>query len=398
VFYSTDRPALRSDAEKGTTLSDTTISRSSRDPQSLAARLEPWLRRVVDDPAATVDAVDIPESNGMSSETLLLEATWTDEGAAAPTPHRLVARVAPAGEDVPVFPDYDLSRQFDAMRLVGERTDVPVPAVRWLEEDPDVLGAPFLVMDRLDGRVPPDVLPYTFEGWLLDASPADQRHLQDATVRCLAGIHQTPLSGAERDRFAFPPPPVRPGAEPQADTPLRRHVEDLRTYYDWVRGDDSVPVLDRGFAWLEEHWPADEGDAVLIWGDARIGNVMYDGFDPLGVLDWEMAGLAPRGVDLGWMSFLHTFFQDITEIMELPGLPGYLDADDLADVYEQACGVRVTDLDFYRTYAALRHGVVMSRVHARRVHFGEVEQPADPDDMVMHRARLEQLLGTRADG
>jgi len=364
-----------------------TIEKSSRDPQSLAARLQPWLRAAVNDPRATVDAVDVPDTNGMSSETLLLEATWAEPHDEAPVARRLVARVAPAGEDVPVFPHYDLARQFDAMRIVGERTDVPVPGVRWLEEDVDVLGAPFLVMDRLDGRVPPDVLPYTFEGWLLDATPDEQRHLQDETVRCLAGIHGTGLSDAERERFAFAAP-----ATEHDDTPLRRHVEDLRTYYDWVRGDDTIPLLDRGFAWLEAHWPDDEGDAVLIWGDARIGNVMYDGFSPLGVLDWEMAGLAPRGVDLGWMSFLHTFFQDITEVMELPGIPGYLEADDLADVYEQASGVRVTDLDFYRTYAALRHGVVMSRVHARRVHFGEAEQPEDPDDMVMHRARLEQML------
>jgi hypothetical protein len=43
-------------------------------------------------------------------------------------------------------------------------------------------------------------------------------------------------------------------------------------------------------------------------------------------------------------------------------------------------------------YAALRHALVMARVYTRRVHFGEAEAPSDPDDAIMHRARLAQLL------
>jgi aminoglycoside phosphotransferase (APT) family kinase protein len=51
---------------------------------------------------------------------------------------------------------------------------------------------------------------------------------------------------------------------------------------------------------------------VLNWGDACIGNVVHDGFDPVAVLDWEMAALAPREVDLCWTVYPHRFFHDLT--------------------------------------------------------------------------------------
>ena len=63
----------------------------------------------------------------MSSETLLFEAEWTRAGTPGRAP--LVARVAPDADDVPVFPRYDLERQFRVLRLVGELTSVPVPPV-----------------------------------------------------------------------------------------------------------------------------------------------------------------------------------------------------------------------------------------------------------------------------
>jgi hypothetical protein len=49
-------------------------------------------------------------------------------------------------------------------------------------------------------------------------------------------------------------------------------------------------------------------------------------------------------------------------------------------------------MDFYLTYAALRHAIVMARIKRRMIHFGEDQPPDDPDDYVMHRASLEQLL------
>ena len=63
----------------------------------------------------------------------------------------------------------------------------------------------------------------------------------------------------------------RPGS-----TAMRRQLADQAAYYEWAREGLRVPLIERTFAWLEEHLPADEGDPVLCWGDARIGNILYD--------------------------------------------------------------------------------------------------------------------------
>ena len=364
------------------------LTRSSRDPGQLQRALNGWLGAQLPDTGATVLGVEVPEANGMSSETLLITAAWSDAGDSDPIDHHLVARVEPATSDVPVFPTYDLTGQFEVLRLVADRSGVPVPATRWLETNPEILGAPFFIMDRVDGRIPPDVMPYTLEGWLLDAEAGERRRLQDASVATLAGIHGIDLAAAAADGWDL----SFLHYDTAGNTPLRRHVQHWRNYYDWMRGDGSLPLAEAAFEWLADNWPDDEGPSVLSWGDARIGNMIFDGFTPVAVLDWEMAGIAPAGVDLAWMCFLHVFFQDIAEQFDLPGLPDMFQAHDVVAAYTAAGGGPVSNFEFHTVYAALRHALVMARVHARRVHFGEAEPVDDPDDAIMHRARLERLL------
>jgi aminoglycoside phosphotransferase (APT) family kinase protein len=169
-------------------------------------------------------------------------------------------------------------------------------------------------------------------------------------------------------------------------------VEHWRGYYEWVRGGRRFPLIDSAFARIEERWPGEEEPAALSWGDARIGNVIYRCFEPAAVLDWEMAGVAPPGVDLGWFVVLHRFFDGIAEMLGVDGMPHFARRGDVLDAYERAGGRPPADMDFYELYAALRHGIVMARVHARRVHFGETTWPDDPDDAIMHRSMLEAML------
>ena len=64
----------------------------------------------------------------------------------------------------------------------------------------------------------------------------------------------------------------------------------------------------------------------------------------------------------------------------------------MAEGYEKRTGHAVRDLAFYETYAALRHGIVMTRVTARAVHFGQSEWPPNADDVIPHKAVLERML------
>lgn len=356
----------------------TEVTRSARDLGTVRDRLAAWLTGRVGT-GVELGEVEVPASNGMSSETVLFDAAWDG------TANRLVARLAPEPTAVPVFPTYDLDRQARAMTAVRAACEVPVPEVLWSEPDPAPLGTPFFVMRRVDGRVPPDVMPYNFGSWVTEATAEERTAMQSATVDVLACLHA--IVEPER-RFGFLDVD-RPGP-----TAMRRQLADQAAYYEWAREGVRVPLLERTFAWLEEHAPApaDEGDPVVCWGDARIGNVLYDGFRPAAVLDWEMAALAPAEVDLTWGPYIHRFFEDIADTFGFPGLPDFLRLDDVATEYERSTGRTPRHLRWFTVYAALRYAIVSVRTTKRRVHFGDQSMPDDVDDLIMHRAGLEALL------
>ncbi len=364
------------------------MRRTSRDLEQLRFALQEWLTTKLPAGAAPqVPELTTSAATGMSSETVLFPAVWHQDGHVRT--EDLVCRIAPHLDDVPVFPSYDMRGQFEVIRKVAELTSVPVPNVRWLEENSSLLGTPFFLMDRIDGSAPPDNPPYTFGGnWLADATDEQRRTMAESTIDVLAELHA--IGDAERT-FGFLFTPAEMAAGP---TPLHRKVARTRAWYDWTVKASGVrsSLVDRSFAWLEQNWPADPGATVLSWGDSRVGNVLYRDFRPAAVLDWEMAAVCPREVDLGWLIYGHRIFQDMSTVFELPGIPGFLKRDDVAGYYEKQTGHTPRDLDFYITYSAVQYAIVFLRTGARAVHFGEAEMPADPDELMFNREPLEQML------
>jgi aminoglycoside phosphotransferase (APT) family kinase protein len=228
-------------------------------------------------------------------------------------------------------------------------------------------------------------MPYTFgDNWFFDADPADRRRLQDATVRAIAGIHS--IDDPTR-RFGFLDDDGAPGA-----TALARHVARTRAWYEWAATEiGESQVVPRALTWCEQNLPETD-DVVLSWGDSRIGNCLYRDFEPVAVLDWEMAGLAPRELDLGWIVFAHQVFQSIAGAFELPGLPDVLRAEDVRATYAEITGTEPGDLRWYEVYSGVLWGIVFMRTGARQVHFGEIEPPETPDALMHHSPLLTSLL------
>lgn len=198
-----------------------TLQRSSRDPVELGRRLNDWLAGELpagSDPQTVVHGG--LDANGMSSETVLLDVTRTDGEARVTDSY--VARIAPATADLPVFAEYRLTDQYDAMRLAGELSGIPVPRVGLNEPTGQVLGTPFFLMERLDGVVPPDVLPYNFgDNWLHDASADEQQALQRSSVEVLASLHGI-ADAATTFAFSTRRPPAMPVRRCSRATSRRR--------------------------------------------------------------------------------------------------------------------------------------------------------------------------------
>ena len=365
-----------------------TLQRSTRDASEMRERLTEWLRDELPD-SAEPDVVvhGMAEANGMSSETVPLDVTSTENGERVTREY--VARVAPSPDDLPVFPEYRLSDQYEAMRLAGELAGVPVPPLGLNEPTGEVLGTPFFLMHRLDGVVPPDVLPYNFgDNWLFDATPEQQQALQRNSVEILARLHGIPDAAAT---FSFLDPAVTGHDGP---TPLARNLAKTAAWYDYAvrEGSAASPLVERGLVWLRANLPEETGDPVLSWGDARIGNMMYRDFEPVAVLDWEMATIGPRELDVAWMVFAHRVFEEITSMLAMPGMPHFMRSEDVRAAYAELSGVELGDLTWYELHAAVNWACVFLRTSARQIHFGEIERPDDPESVFHHRPLFERLL------
>jgi aminoglycoside phosphotransferase (APT) family kinase protein len=353
-----------------------------REVSDLRGRFVNWFAHVLP-PGAQPQVSDVttPEGTGMSSETMLVDVTWTEDG--QPREGRFVARLAPDESSYPVFPSYDLEMQGRCMTLVAQHTDVPVPKVHWYEPDPQWLGGPFLVTNRITGRAAPDLPPYVFGGWLYDSTPEQRALLQRNTLGVMARLHTLTPQTAD---LAFLDRPAL------GKSGLDQHMGYQRSYYEWAREGVDYPIIERTFEWLERNRPAEEGSPVLNWGDARIGNILFDGFEPVAVLDWEMAALGPPEVDVAWTVFMHSFFQDIATTYQMPGLPDFMRRDQVVEMYQEQGGRPLNDLRWYEAYGALRMGIVSVRTTMRSIIYGQTERPENPDDVISFCGVIEKML------
>ncbi len=345
-----------------------------RDLGEVGPAMQKWARAKLG-PDAVVSEASSP-GNGMSSETVLFEMTVDGEH------ERYAARLAPMPDVFPVFAEYDIELQAKTMNLVRARTDVPAPDVCWVELDSQWLGTPFLVMRRIDGDSPPDIPPYVFGGWVADATPETRASMQRRTLEVLKKLHEITPENADLAFLARPQ---------HGSTALQQQLGHERWYYEWAREGSSYPLIEATFAWLDEHMP-EEGETVLNWGDARVGNILYRDFTPIAVLDWEMATVGPREVDLAWMIFLHEFFHDMAVRFGMPGMTDFMQRDAVIAEYEELTGHTVRNLDWFEVFAALRFAIVSIRTTKRGIAYGTQEEPEDPDDVVMFRNLLENML------
>lgn len=330
-----------------------------RDLEQDRKNLVEWLRgRRPDAEGLSVTDLVAPGASGFSNDTLLFDLEYQEQGRAHREP--MVVRIAPRGFQV--FPSYDLGLQFRTMELLAP-TDVPVPAVHGLEEDPAVLGAPFYLMGRVEGRVPTDNPPYHIGGWMTEISPAERARIWWGGIEVLTKIHRLdPIATG----FGFLDRPEL------GETPLDQQLTNYERYLEWAARGRSQPTLEAALAWIHQNRPA-AGERRLLWGDARIGNIIFGADGPAAVLDWEMVTLGEPNEDLGWAIFVDRHHSEGLESPRLEGFPSY---EETVERYESLSGHVVRDLHFWQVFAGFRFGVVMSRIAQQMVEYEAMPKEA----------------------
>jgi aminoglycoside phosphotransferase (APT) family kinase protein len=349
------------------------MATTRRDAADLAAGVARWGREAGPaHPELTVDDLHRPAS-GWSNETLVL--TWSWPVGADRHREQVVVRLPTL---VPSFPTYDLAAQ---ARVLDALVSAGVPSARTIavEVDERWLGAPFLVMSFVPGRAGPEVP--GLDPWLADAPAAVQRAVHERFLAALASVHRV-------DWHAYGLGAVLRGA----DRPVRDEVRWWREYIDWAADGAPATILDDAARWCEERAPATEPPASLCWGDARIGNVMFDDArEVVAALDWELATIGPAELDLAWYLALDELTAKFTKPVR-----GFLARDEAIAFYESRLGRQVVDLAWHEVFALVRSTAINDR-QARMATAAGVDYPgvAGNDNPVLRYVtrRIERYEG-----
>lgn len=320
-------------------MSDVIVAPETRDLEVLAGKLASWMAgKVAAAGEVRISNLSYPKGAGQSHETILFDAYWSEGG--QDRAQGCVVRIKPAR--FTVFPDNLFDEQYQVMKTLHDGNYVRVAHPLWFEEDPAVLGAPFFVMEKVAGRVPVSHPPYAKSGWLAEAAPEQRRRLWDGAVRQLAAIQLVPLAQLG---FLQGPEHARQGLEQEWDKYTR--------FVDWVREDPRSEILAAGLERLRALWPKNQPEG-LVWGDARIGNMMFDdNFDVVAVMDWEQPSLGGALHDLAWFCTLAETMHGKTSQLGVY-LEGMGSREETVALWEEITGKSAADLEWYEDFTQLK--------------------------------------------
>ncbi len=191
---------------------------------------------------------------------------------------RLVLRKQPPG---PLLPSaHAIDREYRVQQALAAST-VPVPKLLFYETDPNIIGTPFYLMERLVGRVFPD-------GALAGITPGERGTMYRSMAEVMAQLHRVDFAGVGLADFG------RPGNF------FARQI--ARWTRQWALSKTKpIAEIEYLIAWLPENIPPDEA-AALCHGDLRTGNMMFHPTEPrvIALLDWELSTIGHPLADLAY--------------------------------------------------------------------------------------------------
>lgn len=305
-------------------------------PDFDAARLDAFLRSGL--PGRAAGAMTLERiSGGQSNPTFFL--SYPEAGT------RLVLRKKPPG---PLLPSaHAVDREYRILKALAGSA-VPVPPVLLFEADEGVVGTPFYLMERLEGRVFHDTA-------LPGVAPDEREAMYFAMAETMAALHGFDWQAAGLADYGKP-------GNYYARQIARwgRQWRETKT--------QAIPAVDRVFAWLSEHLD-ETPETTIVHGDFRLGNLMFapDRPEVIAVLDWELSTLGHPLSDvafscLPWHSTPAMYAGILGLDRQALGIPtqeAYLDR------YCRAAGRAEGPGRFHLAFSLLRFAVILDGIAAR---------------------------------
>jgi aminoglycoside phosphotransferase (APT) family kinase protein len=244
--------------------------------------------------------------------------------------------------------------------LALEPTPVRVPRVLAVCEDPAVIGAPFYVMERVDGAVITSSVPPKLD------NPSERARIADELIDGLAELHAVDWRAIGLDGFGKP------------SGYLERQVRRFSGLWEHNRTREIEQVEQVG-AWLAANLPVSP-PATIVHGDYRLGNTIFSAHPPArlsAILDWEMATIGDPLADLGYLMIHWTQAGDAVVKFNLQSVtvrPGFPTREELIARYQQRSGRSMRALGWYATLALWKAVVFMEGNYKRSVQ-GSTDDP-----------------------
>jgi aminoglycoside phosphotransferase (APT) family kinase protein len=299
-------------------------------------RLADWMQRTVGPVTAPLRVEQF--SGGQSNPTFLVE-----HGA-----ERFVLRRKPPGVLLPSA--HAVEREYRVMHALAD-TDVPVPRMLALCEDPEVIGTPFYLMQHVAGRV-------FWNPALPELSREERVVVHDEVNRVIAALHNVDPIAVGLAGFGKP------------DQYIARQVARWSKQYE-ASATETIEAMDRLIEWLPRHVPAGEQTAI-VHGDFRLDNLIFHPQQPrvLAVIDWELATLGHPLVDFANHCMTWRIpagvFRGLADLdLATLGVPGEAE---YVQTYCRRTGrdaVPAADWEYYMAYNLFRLAAIAQGITAR---------------------------------
>jgi aminoglycoside phosphotransferase (APT) family kinase protein len=242
---------------------------------------------------------------------------------------------------------HDMAREYRVISALAG-TGVPVPATYLLCQDAEVIGAPFYVMEKVEGTT------YRTAAEMERLGAERTRVISTRLVDTLAALHAVDPAAVGLADFG----------RPQGF--LGRQVRRWKQQLDASRSRD-LPGIDELHAALAANTPAESGVSV-VHGDYRLDNLLVNDDDRVAaVLDWEMATLGDPLADVA----LLLVYQRLSElgvgdaVADSQAAPGFLSGEEILARYAAGSGRELADLGFHLGLAYFKLAVILEGIHYR---------------------------------
>ena len=220
-------------------------------------------------------------------------------------------------------------------------------------EDDTVLGAPFYLMERVEGVILRAAMPAD-----MHPTPDVMYGIADSLVTTLAELHQVDYETAGLGELGRPHGYVQ------------RQVEGWIKRYEKAKT-DTLPAMEQAAVWLASNQPTTY-QHTLIHNDFKYDNMVLDADDwtkVIAVLDWEMCTLGDPMMDLGTSLGYWLDPEDPPALQALrlspTTLPGNPGRRAIAEKYAEARGANLDHLVFYYTFGLYKIAVIVQQIYAR---------------------------------